>query len=55
MSWAEKLYDITSVESIGGMWWKRDDLFAPLGTGNINGSKLRQLIWVLGSRPHYEG
>ena len=38
MSWAEKLYDITSVESIGGMWWKRDDLFAPLGTGNINGS-----------------
>ena len=37
------------------MWWKRDDLFAPLGTGNINGSKLRQLIWVLGSRPHYEG
>ena len=39
----DHLLDLTPVENIGGMWWKREDKFAPLGYGGINGSKLRQL------------
>lgn len=35
---------LTPVERRAGMWVKRDDLFAPLGPGSINGTKLRQLI-----------
>lgn len=27
-----------------GVWWKREDHFAPLGLGGPNGSKMRQLI-----------
>lgn len=48
--WHEHLYDLTPVELIGGVWWKRDDLFAPLGPGGVNGSKLRQLIWLIHNR-----
>lgn len=44
--WEDHLLDLTPVENIGGVWWKREDRFAPLGYGNINGSKLRQLIWL---------
>jgi len=55
MSWADELYEITPVENIGGIWWKRDDLFAPLGPGNINGSKLRQLIWLFHTRNGQKG
>src|SRR5215470_14636650 len=55
MQWADKLYDITPVENVGGMWWKRDDLFAPLGPGNINGSKLRQLIWLFHTKNGEKG
>jgi hypothetical protein len=29
------------------MYYKRDDKFAPLGYGGINGSKLRQCIWLV--------
>tara|TARA_R100001443_G_scaffold116986_1_gene139383 strand:- start:3256 stop:4272 length:1017 start_codon:yes stop_codon:yes gene_type:complete len=29
------------------MWFKREDAFAPLGYGGINGTKLRQLIWLV--------
>lgn len=54
MRWADQLYDITPVENIGGMWWKREDKFAPLGYGNINGSKLRQLVWLF-SQKKYPG
>ena len=52
--WEDHLLDITPVECIGGIWWKRDDKFAPLGYGNINGSKLRQLIWLF-SQQKYPG
>jgi hypothetical protein len=36
--------ELTPVEQRAGMWVKREDLFAPLGPGSINGTKLRQLI-----------
>jgi hypothetical protein len=52
MQWADQLYDITPVENVGGMWWKREDKFAPLGYGNINGSKLRQLIWLFSQKAY---
>jgi hypothetical protein len=52
--WENHLLDLTPVENIGGMWWKREDKFAPLGYGNINGSKLRQLIWLF-SQKEYPG
>jgi hypothetical protein len=44
--WEDYIYQLTPVEHIGGIWWKREDKFAPLGPGKINGSKLRQLIWL---------
>ena len=48
--WEDHLLDLTAVENIGGMWWKREDKFAPLGPSSINGSKLRQLIWLFSQR-----
>jgi hypothetical protein len=46
--WEDHLRDLTPVD-IGpsGMGWKREDTFAPLGMGGINGSKLRQLIYLV--------
>lgn len=38
---------LTPVMKIDGLYFKREDLFAPLGRGGINGSKLRQLIWLI--------
>ena len=52
-SWEEKIYDLTpielKVEDGKSMCFKRDDYFAPLGYGGINGSKLRQALF-LGSK-----
>jgi hypothetical protein len=45
--WERYLFDLTPVERRGGMWFKREDTFAPLGYGGINGSKLRQCIYLL--------
>jgi hypothetical protein len=45
--WEEHLYDLTPVEKIGDIYFKREDKFAPLGFGSINGSKLRQCIWLV--------
>ena len=45
--WEETLYDLTPVEQHGELLFKREDKFAPLGYGSINGSKLRQLIWLV--------
>jgi hypothetical protein len=42
--WEESLHDLTPFELREGIWWKREDHFAPLGYGGINGSKLRQCI-----------
>ena len=44
--WEDHLYDLTPVEQINKVWFKREDKFAPLGYGGINGSKLRQCIWL---------
>lgn len=48
--WEDYLYSLTPVELIeeprGGMLFKRDDYFCPLGYGGINGSKLRQAMWL---------
>ena len=45
--WERHLYDLTPVEQIGEIWFKREDKFAPLGFGSVNGSKLRQCIWLV--------
>ncbi len=52
MEWIDQAYELTPVQKLGGMWFKRDDLFAPLGPGSINGSKLRQLIWLFNERKY---
>lgn len=46
MRWEDYLYHQTPVEQVGPIFLKREDKFAPLGPNNINGSKLRQLIWL---------
>ena len=38
---------LTPVENRVGRLYKREDKFAPLGYGNVNGSKLRQLVWLV--------
>lgn len=45
--WEDHFFDLTPVEKIGGLYWKREDKFAPLGYGGINGSKLRQCCWLV--------
>jgi len=45
--WEDHLLDLTPVEEIGDLLFKREDKFAPLGYGAINGSKLRQCIWLI--------
>jgi hypothetical protein len=47
LRWEEHIYDLSPVEKIGNIWIKREDKFAPLGYGNINGSKLRVCIWLI--------
>lgn len=43
----KNLLSLTPVENHAGMWFKREDKFAPLGYGGINGSKCRQIIWLI--------
>ena len=45
--WEDYLFALTPVEEHIGMYFKREDLFAPLGYHSINGSKLRQCIWLV--------
>tara|TARA_R110000744_G_C19362840_1_gene561573 strand:+ start:358 stop:1365 length:1008 start_codon:yes stop_codon:yes gene_type:complete len=45
--WEDYLFKQTPVEKHGGIYFKREDKFAPLGFGSINGSKLRQCIWLV--------
>lgn len=45
--WEEHLADLTPWELRSGIWFKREDYFAPLGYGGPNGSKMRQLIWYM--------
>lgn len=46
VKWEDYLYEMTPVEQHGAAFFKREDKFAPLGYGGINGSKLRQCIWL---------
>jgi len=45
--WEEHLHTLTPVEEVNGVYFKREDRFAPLGYGAINGTKLRQCIWLI--------
>jgi len=47
IKWEDYLYILTPCQMKNGMWFKRDDMFAPLGYGGINGSKCRQAIWLI--------
>lgn len=44
VKWEDYLRKMTPWENRGGIWFKREDYFAPLGYGGPNGSKMRQLI-----------
>lgn len=47
-NWVEKMLDLTPIEQKSdGTFFKREDYFAPFGYGGINGSKLRQCIWLV--------
>ena len=47
IQWEAYLGAFTPWENHDGIWFKRDDYFAPLGYGGPNGSKMRQLIWYV--------
>lgn len=40
-------HDLTPVQEIAGMLFKRDDLYAPFGAGEVNGGKLRQCMLLV--------
>jgi len=46
-SWESYLHELTPVHQVGALRFKRDDYFAPLGYGGINGAKVRQIIWLV--------
>lgn len=45
--WEDYLDAATPWEQHDGIWFKREDYFAPLGVDGLNGSKVRQLIWYI--------
>lgn len=45
--WEDWLHELTPVEQHNGIYYKREDYFAPMGYDSINGSKLRQCIWLV--------
>ena len=47
VKWSDYMFNLTPVEKVGKTYFKREDKFAPLGYGGINGSKLRQCIWLV--------
>lgn len=53
--WEDHLYTLTPVHELEGTWFKRDDFYAPLGYGGINGGKVRQLTWLLSRLQDCEG
>lgn len=40
---------LTPVQSVGGLLFKRDDLYEPFGPGEVNGGKMRQCMMLLDS------
>lgn len=49
-AWESQLGTLTPWENRAGIWFKREDYFAPLGYGGPNGSKMRQLIHYMSRR-----
>jgi len=50
--WADYMFILTPIEQkSNGMWYKREDKFAPQGINGINGSKCRQLLHLFEERP----
>lgn len=48
VNWGDQTDKLTPVDTgESGLMYKREDFFAPLGYGGINGSKLRQLIYLM--------
>lgn len=43
--------ELTPVQCLGGLYFKRDDLFSPFGRGEVNGGKLRRCICLIESLP----
>lgn len=41
------VHDLTPIQEIAGMYFKRDDLFTPFGAGEVNGGKLRQCMMLV--------
>jgi len=52
IKWEDYLADMTPFENHEGVWFKRDDYFAPLGYNGPNGSKCRQLIYMMTRQKH---
>lgn len=50
LAWESKLGALTPWQNRGGIWFKREDYFAPLGYGGPNGSKMRQLVHYMSRR-----
>lgn len=46
------VHDLTPVQEIAGMHFKRDDLFTPFGAGEVNGGKLRQCMMLVEAALH---
>ena len=38
--------ELTPVQNINGIYYKRDDIFAPFGGNEVNGGKVRQTIYM---------
>lgn len=53
--WEDSLETLTPFENRDGRWYKREDYYAPLGYGGINGSKLRQLVFLFNQQQHASG
>ena len=47
IKWEDYLQTFTPWENHQGVWFKREDYFAPLGYGGPNGAKCRQLIHLM--------
>src|SRR6185437_12830754 len=47
VKWEKHIYDLSPVQKVGDLYFKREDYFAPLGHGNINRSKLRVCISLI--------
>jgi 1-aminocyclopropane-1-carboxylate deaminase/D-cysteine desulfhydrase-like pyridoxal-dependent ACC family enzyme len=47
IKWENYLKELTPIQQVGNIMYKREDFFAPLGYNSVNGSKMRQCIWLI--------